>query len=1622
MKTAEYLKLIEKETRKVYDVAEAARAKNLDPATKVEIPLAKSLAEKVVGLISAVYPQMEKSGIVECILNLEKEHGKLDPMVAFKIAEDVAKQKFCKFSSLLEAIEAGIRVGFAYATLGVVSSPIEGFTKLELKKAKDGKDYFCAYFSGPIRSAGTTASCLALMLIDYLREMFGYATYDPTEEEIKRYVVENHDYHERVTNLQYMPTDEEISFLAERIPIQIDGEPTEKLEVSNYKNLPRIATNYVRGGMALIFSEGLAQKAAKGFRYLNRMKQKGLKSTGFDFLAEYIKLHEKRDKGKTDNSPTYINDLVAGRPVFGHPSRSGAFRFRYGRGRSNGFSATSVNPATMGITDEIIALGTQLKLERPTKGCIVTSCDSIDGPIVKLKNGSVRKIKTAEEAKKIYSETEEIIYLGDILFPFSDVANRNANLLKPGYVEEIWQLELREKISSMIGQNREKNPEAEKSINPYNVLFEEAVKFSREYGVSLHPSHIFYWTEISKEQFINLLFWLRNSKADKKIILPYTKIDREKFTLGKRALELLGLEHEVTIENVVIGYETSKALLANLSVDWNILDGEDSLKEVINPDKFDEDKPVLEIINRNSSFNIRDKAGEFVGARMGRPEKAKLRKLVGSPNVLFPVGAEGGRLRSFQAACDAGNVFGDFPVYFCDKCKTETIYPGCENCGEKTKELFYCYECRETKIAKCEQHERSAAHYSRQIDINHYFQDAVGKLGLTATDIPPLIKGVRGTSSSDHATEHLAKGILRARLDLQVNKDGTIRFDATELPLVSFKPKEAGVSVEKLREIGYLTDINGAELKSNEQILELKPHDILLPSPPEVPECRADNIFIRIANFVDELLVRFYGLEPFYKIRKREDLVGQLGVCMAPHNCAGVVCRIVGFSNALGLFASPYMHAAIRRDCLAGDNYVAVQENNIWKVEKIGNFIDGKKPENKIDIYGTLGKKVLGMHTWSNPGKGKIKEITKHQPTDMIKLYLEDGRMIKTTRNHKIFTKGKNMKKAEDVSLGDKLMITYKRDIEEIDIEELFLPEIFEERDDVMLSNIRGYLNKFERLSKHDNFYQRDSYPIKLVKKLLLENGKSLGDLPEDTKISIKKDNVKLPIRIKVDNELLEIIGLYIAGGYLRKKDSKKGFYQISIAGNAEIKNLAKKVFLSHFNLRASYENRDQVVFSSRIIYELFKDYFNAGSGAKTKRIPSVFLNLKKEKIASLLRGYFEGDGSASLSDIKICCDTVSEGLKHDLSFVLSRFGIYTKFYEYEKEPGNKVKQFYIKKNREISMFKITKITILSDFVKNFKQIGFLSQRKKDILEKICQKKPYGTRIDHDEIYAYPKVKKIEESEGEITYCFNVESEHNFFANDILVKNCDGDEAAVMLLGDVLLNFSREFLPSHRGGTQDAPLVLNARIDAGEVDEQILDFELVPEGNYPLELYRLAEQKKHSSEIKVYDVRRALKEGRDPFVNLGFTHNTGNINDGVVCSNYKMLATMQEKVRHQMELVEKIRAADTSETARLVIERHFLRDLRGNLRKFSMQEFRCVACNEIMRRPPLTGVCPKCQGKIIFTTHEGGIKKYLEPALELARRYNLSSYIQQSLELTKRHIDSVFGKEPEVQEALEKWF
>lgn len=925
-----YFEGLNKEVKKQYAIATKARKKGYDPSEEVEIKLAENMAERVVGLISVLAPQIAGTGIVNRITELEQKYGALDWRVALQIALEVAQEKFCKFKDKKEAIEVGIRTGFAYSTVGVVSSPLDGFIGIDIKKRIDKRgEYFCINYAGPIRNAGGTNAAVSALIADYVRKHTGYDVYDAQDIEIKRSISEIRDYDERIAPRQHKPSDRELQFLFKNIPVEIGGDPTEKLEVSNYKDLPRIPTNLIRSGFALVCTDCIPLKAPKLWNQLSKWgKDFGLEH--WNFLEEFIKI-QKEDKAKGTGGakqdtekilPDYgfIADLVAGRPVFAHPLRSGGFRLRYGRCRTTGYSACAIHPATMYVSNQYLATGTQIKIERPSKGCALTSCDYIDGPIVKLENGSVLQIDTLQKAKEHKNEIKEILYFGDILVSYGDFFDRAHPLIPAGYCSEWWQKELEKTIINTFGAlDIEKTAEltetpAEKIAKllkntKTKISASTAINIAKKLRIPMHPNYTYYWSEIEPKDLFKLLDLMKTAKTVKnekgsieKLIL-YNKKEE------KRALELIGIPHiEPNKEFIVIEKEHSHALATTLGyLDKGPQIAKDLAEQNTN-------KTSLQVINILSPITIRDKSGIFIGARMGRPEKAKLRKLTGSPQVLFPVGEEGGKFRSFQSSLEAGKIDAEFPAYYCTKCGKQTVLPVCPECDRKTTKRYYCKNCKTTKDKEeCEQHGKCSTYYKQTLDIQTIFNACLRKLGMK--NYPELIKGVRGTSNKEHIPEHLAKGILRAKHEIYVNKDGTLRYDMTQLPITHFKPKETGTPITKLKELGYIKDIYGKEIMHDDQILELKPQDVILPDCDASPDEGAAQVLMKATRFVDDLLISLYGLAPYYNAKSPTDLIGQLMLCLAPHTSAGIIGRLIGFSKTQGFFAHPLLHAATRRDC-----------------------------------------------------------------------------------------------------------------------------------------------------------------------------------------------------------------------------------------------------------------------------------------------------------------------------------------------------------------------------------------------------------------------------------------------------------------------------------------------------------------------------------------------------------------------------------------------------------------------------------------------------------------------------------------------------------------------------------
>jgi DNA polymerase II large subunit len=64
------------------------------------------------------------------------------------------------------------------------------------------------------------------------------------------------------------------------------------------------------------------------------------------------------------------------------------------------------------------------------------------------------------------------------------------------------------------------------------------------------------------------------------------------------------------------------------------------------------------------------------------------------------------------------------------------------------------------------------------------------------------------------------------------------------------------------------------------------------------------------------------------------------------------------------------------------------------------------------------------------------------------------------------------------------------------------------------------------------------------------------------------------------------------------------------------------------------------------------------------------------------------------------------------------------------------------------------------------------------------------------------------------------------------------------------------------------------------------------------------------------------------------------------------------------------------------------------------------------------GKCIRCGEKIVLTVHQGGIEKYLSPAMDLIDRYGLDGYYADRLRLVKEEISSLFPSE-EVDEEID---
>lgn len=281
----------------------------------------------------------------------------------------------------------------------------------------------------------------------------------------------------------------------------------------------------------------------------------------------------------------------------------------------------------MHILDDFIAIGTQIKTERPGKGTVGTPCDSIEGPMVLLRNGDFVQVNALEEADTVKSEVKEVIDLGEILIPFGEFVENNAILPQASYSYEWWVQELEEKIGCKSDDEAADavSKELGHDVDIKEPSPEDAFLISEKFDIPLHPSYNLFWHDVSTDEIKMLAEAVGKAGYNGSLMLPKSREIKE-------VLLNLGALHKEREKLIVEKYAYSLIRCCGFDVE----DG-----KIVRKRNSSSSDP-LEMVSGLSGVKIMPRAPQRIGTRMGRPEKAAERTMRATPHVLFPVGEAGG--------------------------------------------------------------------------------------------------------------------------------------------------------------------------------------------------------------------------------------------------------------------------------------------------------------------------------------------------------------------------------------------------------------------------------------------------------------------------------------------------------------------------------------------------------------------------------------------------------------------------------------------------------------------------------------------------------------------------------------------------------------------------------------------------------------------------------------------------------------------------------------------------------------------------------------------------------------------------------------------------------------------
>ncbi|PWI48439.1 hypothetical protein CEE45_06820 [Candidatus Heimdallarchaeota archaeon B3_Heim] len=864
----EYVEQIKKTLTAQIKLANQARSLKYDPYSSIESIITPSSTDNILAILNI--PGLEN------YLPEKINQNRNLLLLAADVAKQIVNGRFIK-KPKEQLILLAIQSSFVILSRGQCSVPKEYVPKVRIDPKQN---YLTLFFANTIRYVPGTIIGLAILISDYLRGILHLNRFHSSPDSIGRYE-EELEIFLKMNDRVFQFNVDHVRVFIQNIGVELSSEPYERIEVQRYRNLPKL-TNHLRMGLCVTLERILHDLQPIIIQKL----QAGIPEWGWLDKLQFIIPKQNRTFG--------TEDIRSTQPLLSQSNRAGGFRLRYGESRITGFGTIGIHPVTMALTG-ILTPGCTVQLDFSDKFYAINPVSSIMGPLVELEDGSLKRINSLNELRKMKISTKQIWEMGDILMSTSDIPISTL-IIFSAWTEEWWNREIKSAIATKevnIAEVLKSGNLSEGVLNQmlhkplnYYPTWDLAILLSKAFDIPLHPKFSLNWNEIAISDFILLV---QKLKAN-----PDTSLHVDDEIL--RIIKQLGASFEIIEEK--IHSEILNPFFTIFKQKFS------KMMEILKEDV--EELTVEFLCQEMLEIPVRSLCYRRIGFKLIRIEKAETRFTNPPHHSLFPLGKHGGPQKDFFKVSQDTSIEIRVADRYCISCKIYSFKVYCPECKQKTEQKYRCREGHTSDNSICSQCEKRAYPTKpKMLNINGMLNSGIKKAGS------PEVKKVKGVSYLDNTygiPENLIKGILRAKHGLFVFKDGTTRFNYTNSPIRTFTSNEISTSLDEIQRLGYSHDIYGEDLTDEEQLIEIFPYDII------INKKGAKFVFAQ-SKFIDDELAFQYNSSPYYRLQSYENVIGLLVVGISPTSQVGVIGRIIGYSKNNVLFAHPLWHLLKSRSC-----------------------------------------------------------------------------------------------------------------------------------------------------------------------------------------------------------------------------------------------------------------------------------------------------------------------------------------------------------------------------------------------------------------------------------------------------------------------------------------------------------------------------------------------------------------------------------------------------------------------------------------------------------------------------------------------------------------------------------